>query len=193
MGIFITGCNLGIYGDLKMDEIEQGFEAVVEKLSEIKEKEEQFSAEIRSHDSLLLERMAALAAPLVESVGLEMLKRGKQDAKGEIYDSEFYSQRMFVLGKTDPVAFRPDNVDKKVDSQFCVLGSDGKFYELMYTTTEFIIDSYLHPLDVGEILDLYGYEIMFMLYRAFRDYLQDQRELVEALETTLDFIFKNKE
>lgn len=191
--MFITARNLRIYGDLTMDEIERGFEAVVEKLSAIKEKEKEISAEIRSHDSLLLERMAGLASPLVESVGLEMLKQGKQDAKGEIYDSEFYSRRMFVLGKTDPVEYRPDDVEKKVDSQFCVLGSDGRFYELMYTTTEFIVDSYLNPLSVQDVLDLYGYEIMFMLYRAFRDYLQDRQELVEALELTLDFIFEKKE
>ena len=100
---------------------------------------------------------------------------------------------MIVLGKTDPVKLRLDDINKKVDDQFCLLSEDGKFYEIMYSSDGFLVDSYLHPLTPREVLDLYRYKIMFMLYRALHDYLKNQDALLEALEKTINFVFAKGE
>jgi len=109
-----------------------------------------------------------------------------------MYDTVFYKDKMIILGRTDPVPHRPDNPDKKVDDQFCVLGEDGKFYELMYSSDGIIVDSYRNPLSAKDALELYGHEVMVMLYRAMRDYLQGEEELINALEKTIAFITQEK-
>ena len=71
-----------------MDEIEAGFEKIKQKIDELKEKEGPLSLEIKDNDAKLLARMATSARPVVKAVGLNMLKMGKQDTKGEIYDPD---------------------------------------------------------------------------------------------------------
>jgi hypothetical protein len=51
-----------------------------------------------------------------------------------------------------------------------------------------LLDSFLNPLTPDQVLDIYGLEVMFMLYRAMKDYLQDQKDLVDALGRVLDYI-----
>jgi hypothetical protein len=58
----------------------------------------------------------------------------------------------------------------------------------MYSTDGFLLDSYLNPLTPDQVLDIYGLEIMFMLYRAMKDYLEDQQDLVAALGRVMDYI-----
>jgi len=176
-----------------MDIIEEGFSAVMQKVQESKNRKGALSQDIKENDAALLGRMAELAKPLISSLGLAMLVRGKQDGKGEIYNAQYHSQKMLMLGKTDPLAYRPDDMSKQVTSQYCVLTEDGQFMELMYSVTDFIIDSYEHVLTPEEVIDLYGYDIMFMLYRALHDYLKDERELVDAMEMTLAFVFQKQE
>ena len=118
-----------------------------------------------------------------------MVNRAKLDSKGEPYDAEYYPKRMLILGRTDPAKFRPDNVNRPIADQFCVLSEDGKFFELMYSSDQVFMDSYLNPLSPEEVIDLYGLEIMFMLYRAMRDYLVADRDLVEALGKVIAFVF----
>ncbi|NYT06153.1 MAG: hypothetical protein GKC04_07280 [Methanomicrobiales archaeon] len=172
-----------------MDEIEQGLTAITKRIAKLKKDAASLTEEVKSNDAALLSRMAALAAPLVPDIGLDMLKRGKQDGKGDIYDSEYYAGRMIMLGKTDPIPFRPDNMEKRVSSQFCVLSEDGDFFELMYSTDNFLIDSYRNPVTPREVLDLYGYDVMYMLYRALHDFLKKEEELVQALQVTMKFVF----
>jgi len=167
------------------DEIEKGYKRLLEKIEEYDGKIEELGEEVRSRDSALMARMGEMTAPLIGKIGLNMLERGKQDTKGEMYDTVFYKEKMIVLGKTDPVPQRPDNPDKKVDDQFCVLGEDGRFYELMYSSDGLVVDSYRNPLSVEDALKLYGYEVMIMLYRAMRDYLQGEEELIGALEKAM--------
>jgi hypothetical protein len=177
-----------------MDEIEAGFEKLEQKIKELQEKSGSLSQEVRTHDAELLARMARSAIPVIGIVGLNMLKRGKQDTKGEIYDPEYYSQKMIILGKAaNPAAFRPDNAQKQVTDQFCVLSEDGEFFELMYSFDGFITDSYLNPIDTNTAIEHYGYDIMFMLYRAMHDYLKGEEALVEALEKVLGYIFTPKQ
>lgn len=171
-----------------MDEIEAGFAKIMEKLDELKKTDGRLSEEIRAHDGELLKRMAALAKPVVKSVGLNMLKIGKQDTKNEIYNPNYYNEKMIILGKTDPAASRPDDPAKAVADQFCVLSERGKFYELMYSNDGFLIDSYLNPIEPKAALDTYGYDIMFMLYKAMQDYLKGEEELVAALEKVMTFV-----
>ncbi len=76
-----------------MDEIEAGFEKLEQKIKELQEKSDSLSQEIRTHDNELLARMARSAVPVVRIVGLNMLKMGKQDTKGEIYDPAYYPQK----------------------------------------------------------------------------------------------------
>lgn len=177
---------------MDMDVIESGFAEILRKIEDYKEKKERLESEVAERDAALLGRMAADAAPLIHSIGLSMLEKGKKDPKGEIYDAMYFAEKMFVLGKTDPVPYRPDAPEKTVDTQYCVLSEDGTFYELMYSANELIIDSFRNPIAPREVIDLYGYDIMFMLYRAFRDYMKDEEELIGALEKTLDYVFREK-
>jgi hypothetical protein len=117
-----------------------------------------------------------------------MLERGKQDTKGELYDTVFFRNKMIVLGKTEPEGQRPDNPGKKVDDQFCVFSEDGKFYELLYSFDGFLVDSYLQPITPGQALTRYGLDIMVMLYLALKDYLEGEEELVKALKLTLEYL-----
>ncbi|MCQ8893409.1 MAG: hypothetical protein NQU46_02070 [Methanolinea sp.] len=174
------------------DEIERGYEKLIAKLGEYEGKIEAMSDEILSREGALMARMGELTAPLVAKIGLNMLMRGKQDTKGEMYDTVFYKEKMIILGRTDPLPHRPDDPGKKVDDQFCVLSEDGKFYELMYSSDGIVVDSYRNPLSPADALKLYGHEVMVMLYRAMRDYLQGQKELLDALEKTIAFITQNQ-
>lgn len=172
-----------------MDEIENGFEKLIEKIDEMQGKEKELSAEIKKNDAKLLARMAKSAIPVVKIVGLNMLKMGKQDTKGEIYDPAYYPAKMIILGKSEPAAYRPDNPAKQVTDQFCVLSEDGDFFELMYSFDGFLTDSYLHPIDPKTAIDHYGYDVMFMLYRALHDYLKGEEALVEALDKAIGYVF----
>jgi predicted RNA-binding protein len=159
-----------------MDEIEAGLIKLKQKAEELEKllaKGDTLSQEMRDHDSELLARMAKSVVPVVKIVGLNLLRKGKQDTKGEIYDPAYYPQKMIILGKAaEPAAFRPDNPHMPVTDQFCVMSEEGKFYELMYSFDGFLTDSYLNPIDAKTAIDHYGYDIMFMLYCALHDYLK---------------------
>ena len=173
-----------------MDEIEAGLKKLEQKIQELQEKGDSLAQEIRDHDTELLARMAKSAVPVVRVVGLNMLRRGKQDTKGEIYDPAYFPGKMIILGKAvKPAAFRPDNPQMPVTDQFCVMSEEGKFFELMYSSDGFLTDSYLNPIDAKTAIEHYGYDIMFMLYRAMHDYLKGEESLVEALEKVIGYIF----
>jgi len=172
------------------DIIEQGFDRIIEEIKEYSEKKEELTGEVKERKAALLARMAGQTAPLVKQIGLDMLDRGKRDTGGELYDTRYYPKKMIVLGKAEPVAYRPDDMTKRVDTQVCVLSEDGEFSELMYSSDGYTVDSYLNRITPDEVLDIYGYEIMLMLYRAMREYLQEEKELVDALEKTLAYIGK---
>jgi hypothetical protein len=179
-----------------MDEIEKGFEKLKEKIDQLtalQEKGKTLSEKVRAGDAKLLEKMAKSAEPVVTKIGLNMLKKGKQDTKGEIYDPQYYSGKMIILGKTEPAPCRPDNPAMQVVDQFCVLSEEGDFFELMYSFDGFLTDSYLNPITAKQAIDRYGYDIMFMLYRALRDYLNGEEELVDALEKVIGYVFAGKE
>lgn len=172
-----------------MDEIEKGFEKLMKKIEELQEKNATLSEKVRTNDAKLLAKMSASAVPVVKIVGLNMLRMGKQDTKGEIYDPVDYPQKMILLGKSEPAALRPDDPSKKITDQFCVLSEDGDFFELMYSFDGFLTDSYLNPVDPKTALDRYGYDILFMLYRAMHDYLKGEEALIEALEKVVGYVF----
>ena len=176
-----------------MDEIEAGLKKLEQKIQDLQEKSESLSQEIRDNDTELLARMARTAVPVVRIVGLNILRKGKQDTKGEIYDPVYYPQKMIILGKAAQAAsFRPDNPQMPVTDQFCVMSDEGKFFELMYSFDGFLTDSYLNPIDAKTAIEHYGYDIMFMLYRAMHDYLKGEEALVEALEKVMGYIFAKK-
>lgn len=172
-----------------MDEIEAGFRKLTERIRENEKQREYLGEEIRKQEVGLFGRMVSLATPLVPSIGITILRRGKQDTKGELYDTAFHKNRMIVLGKTDPAEFRPDDMSKKVEDQFCVLSEDGRLYEMMFSFDGFIVDSYAHPITPKDVLDRYGYDPMYMLYHALHDYLKGQDELITALKLVLEFVF----
>ena len=90
-----------------MDEIEAGLKKLEQKIQDLQEKSDSLSQEIRDHDTELLARMAKSTVPVVKVVGLNMLRKGKQDTKGEIYDPAYYPQKMIILGKAaEAAAFR---------------------------------------------------------------------------------------
>ncbi|MFZ1127695.1 hypothetical protein [Methanoregula sp.] len=172
-----------------MDEIEAGFEKIMQKIEDMKKTDATLSEQVKAHDGELLGRMAAMAKPVVKSVGLNLLRIGKQDTKNELYDANYYTEKMIVLGKSDPAAFRPDDPSKKIADQFCVLSEKGKFYELMYSSDGFITDSYLNPIDPKSAIGVYGYDVMFMLYQGMHDYMKSEEELLSALEKVIGYIF----
>ena len=176
-----------------MDEIEAGFKKITEKIEEMKTTDARLSEEIRSHDGDLLGRMATMAKPVVKSVGLNLLKIGKQDTKNELYDANYYTEKMIILGKSEPAPFRPDDPTKRVADQFCVLTEKGKFFELMYSSDGFITDSYLNPIAPKSAIEGYGYDVMFMLYQGMHDYMKSEQELISALEKVIGFIFAAKQ
>jgi hypothetical protein len=176
-----------------MDEIEAGIIKLEQKIHDLQEKSDSLSQEIRDHDTELLARMAKSTVPVVRVVGLNMLRKGKQDTKGEIYDPAYYPQKMIILGKaSEAAACRPDNPQMPVTDQFCVMSEEGKLYELMYSFDGFLTDSYLNPIDAKTAIEHYGYDIMFMLYRAMHDYVKGEEALVEALEKVIGYIFAKK-
>jgi hypothetical protein len=172
-----------------MDEIETGFAKIMEKIDELKKIEGTLSDTVRKNDAKLLTRMADSSVPVVKAVGMNMLKKGKQDTKGEIYDPQYYPQKMIILGKAETPGVRPDNPQMQVTDQFCVLTEDGDFFELMYSFDGFLTDSYLNPLDAKRAIDQYGYDIMVMLFSAMHDYLKGEETLVLALDTVIGYIF----
>lgn len=171
-----------------MDIIEEGYKTAVEKSKEYKQQISDLAAEAVGETATLLKKMADLARPIVPEAGLQMMTRGKQDGKGELYDTVYYEQKFLLLGKTEPMPYRPDDIEKKVDNQYCVLGEDGVFYELMYSANGFLIDSYQREISPDDIIDLYGFDIIVMLYKAIEEYVTDQKELVDALEKVIAFI-----
>ena len=175
-----------------MDEIEKGFNKITEKIEALQNEGKPLSEKVRANDAKLLERMARSAEPVVLEVGLRMLKKGKQDTKGEMYDPLYFIEKMIILGKTDPVSGRPDNPAIPVTDQFLVLSEDGAFYELMYSFDGFLTDSYLNRIDAKQAIDQYGYDIMFMLYRALADYLKGEEELIAALDKVIGYVFAKK-
>jgi hypothetical protein len=176
-------------GRSSMDEIDKGFDLIFEQIEELNKGEEEKAKQILEGKAKLLEKMAEKSAPVVARIGLSMVNRAKLDSKGEPYNAEYYQKKMLVLGKTEPAKFRPDDVNKAVADQFCVLSDEGKFFELMYSSDPIFMDSYLNPLTPDQVLDIYGLEIMFMLYRAMRDYMEANRDLVEALGKVIVFVF----
>ena len=172
-----------------MDEVEAGFQKITERIQAGEREVQSLSEQLKAEDAALLGRMIRLATPLVSTIGILMLKRGKQDTKGELYDTAFHRKKMIVLGKTDPAEFRPDASGKKVDDQFCVLSEDGKLNEVMFSFDGFIVDSHVQPITPGEALDRYGYEVLYMLYHALHDYLKGSESLIAALKQTLEFVF----
>jgi len=176
-----------------MDEIEKGFDALMKRIEAQQENEKALAGSLKENETRLLKKMATSAVPVVKIVGLNMLKKGKQDTKGEIYDPQYYPQKMIILGKSEqPSAFRPDNPSMPVVDQFCVLSEDGDFFELMYSFDGFLTDSYLNPIPAQRALETYGYDLMFMLYRALHDYLKNEEALVASLEIVIGYVFGNK-
>ncbi len=159
---FLNGNNRNIKVKM-MDEVDNRKDKRKQKNDEQK-KGDSSSQEIRDYDIELLSRMAKSAVPIVKNIGINMLRKGKQDTKGELYDPAYFPGKMIILGKAvQPVSFRPDNPQMPVTDQFCVLSEEGKFFELMYSFDGFLTDSYLNPLDEKTALEHYGYDIIFML------------------------------
>lgn len=172
-----------------MDEIEAGFQKLINRIGENEKERESLKEQVKKQEVALFGRMMRLSTPLVSKIGINMLLRGKQDTKGELYDTVFHKKKMIVLGKTDPTEYRPDDPSKKVEDQFCVLSEDGKLYEMMFSFDGFIADSYANPISPNEALERYGYDPMYMLYHALHDYLKGQEELVASLKLVLEFVF----
>ncbi|MDD2470465.1 MAG: hypothetical protein PHY67_01285 [Methanocorpusculum sp.] len=173
--------------------VEQGFDRLLDIIKETKEKQEQTAAKIMEKDTVLLNEMIAAVAPVVKEVGSEFLQKAKQDSKGDLYDQKYYPDKMVILGKTEqPVNFRPDDPKKKVTQQFCVVSEKGGLFELMFSNDGFIVDTYQAPLSAEDALAFYGYDIMYMLYSAIREYALAGEDVLEALNLTLGYLQQKK-
>ncbi|HJJ55054.1 MAG TPA: hypothetical protein O0X50_03105 [Methanocorpusculum sp.] len=177
-----------------MDEIvEKGFERLCSLVSETKEKQEKAAAKIKNDDVKLLKMMQGIVGSVVAEIGQEFIQRAKMDQNGDLYDQVYYPDKMIILGKpAELLERRPDNMNKKVDQQFCVLSEAGNLFELMFTNDGFIIDTYAAPLSAEDALEFYGYDIIYMLYSAMCDYNLAQQDLLEALNITLGYLQQMK-
>lgn len=173
-----------------MDEIvEKGFDRLCELVSETKEKQKIAGAAIKEQDVKLLRLMQDAVAPVVREVGQELIQRAKQDQNGDLYDQVYYPDKMIILGKpADLVEYRPDAPGRKVTQQFCVLSQAGNLFELMFSNDGFIIDTYAAPLTPEDALAFYGYDIIYMLYAAMRDYALAQQDVLDTLNITLGYL-----
>ena len=176
-----------------MGKIEEGFDELLKEIEEFRENEEELTSEVLENKALLLKRLAEKAKPFVSNVGVTLLIGAKSDASGQMVETRFHDKKMFVLGKTEPMPYRPDDMSKPVNSQFCALTEDGTFLEIMYSTVGPLTDSYENELTAEEALDLYGLEILYMLYKAFEQYLTDEKEFIAALEKVISFMMKEEE
>jgi hypothetical protein len=170
------------------DEIERGLAALEERISANQDAIAGATDAVQNDEAALLARMATAASVVVPAVGLEVMARGKVDGAGEMYDQVYYPGKMFVLARTEPMPFRPDNPEKAITDQFCVLNEDGTLAELMYSTDTVLVDSLLAPIAPDDALGVYGPELLFMLYRALRQYLEGQDVVLDALRTTLEYL-----
>ncbi len=170
------------------DEIERGLAALEERIDASRDAIAEAADAVQKNEAALLARMATIAAAIVPAAGLEVMARGKIDVAGEMFDQTFFPGKMLILGRTDPMPFRPDNPEKAVTDQFCVLHADGTLAELMFSNDTVLVDSLLVPIAPEEALDVYGPELLFMLYRALRQYLEGQEALLDALRITLEYI-----
>lgn len=168
--------------------IEEGYAKLLETIEATQAKKDKSVSELKENIGDLIARMAFDTAPVVSKIGLEMLWRAKREASGDLYDQEFYEEKMIVLAKSDPLPYRPDDPAKPVDTQLCVFCEDGNFYEVMYTTTEIRVDSYKSLITPEEASDIYGYDLVFMLYRAMYEYAEQEEELVGALARSIEYI-----
>jgi hypothetical protein len=169
--------------------IERGFSRLVELINTKDKAIDAYNVEIRERDADLLLRMASLMKHVIGKIGIHMLEKGKSDNQGEIFDPQYYNTRMILLGKSsEPAPFRPDNMAKKVSDQFCTISEDGKFYEIMYSNDGFVIDSCRSEITPRQVIDLYSYDAIFMLYKAMQQYLENQESLLTSLENVISFI-----
>ncbi|MDR2856081.1 MAG: hypothetical protein LBV40_08040, partial [Methanomicrobiales archaeon] len=169
--------------------IEDGFTRLVDVINTQTKDIDTAQGQLQLHDGTLFEKMGRMAAPIANAIGIEILSRGKVNLSGEIYDPKYYEIPMIVLGRSLEVApFRPDDPNKKISDQFCTLGSDGVFYEILYSQDELIVDSFLGELTGRQVLDIYGYEAMYMLYKALHQYADDQEQLLLALASVMELI-----
>ncbi len=180
-------------GLCNLEKIEEGFQAAVACGKKSAEGIDALLPEIHANVEGLISRLAADAASIVPEAGLLMMLRGKMDGKGELYDTVYFDQKMLILGKTDPLPYRPDDTTKKVDNQYLVLGHDGVFSELMYSSDGFIIDVYKKDLSAEDAVALYGFEPAVMLYKAMQQYAMDEFGLYEAMGRVLEYLLADEQ
>ncbi|HJJ29864.1 MAG TPA: hypothetical protein O0W87_02545 [Methanocorpusculum sp.] len=169
--------------------VEQGFDRLLDVIKETKAKQQETAELIIHEDKVLLEKMIAAVVPVVQAAGSLFLQKAKQDTKGDLYDQKYYPDKMIILGKSEsPASFRPDDPKKQVTQQFCVASEKGELFELMFSTDGFVVDTYASPLSAEDALAFYGYDILYMLFSAIRDYALAEEDLLEALDLTLGFL-----
>jgi hypothetical protein len=60
----------------------------------------------------------------------------------------------------------------------------------MLSNDGFVVDTYTSPLTPKDALEFYGYDIIYMLYSAMKDYYLAEKEILTALNLTLGYIQK---
>ena len=80
-----------------------------------------------------------------------------------------------------------------MDNQYLVLGEDGVFSELMYSSDGFIIDVYKKDLSAEDAVALYGFEPAVMLYKAMQQYAMDEFGLYEAMGRVLEYLLADEQ
>jgi hypothetical protein len=176
-------------GEYMEDVVNNGYTRLIELIQTTDAAIDKNAAVLQEREAELLGRMGTMTGPVIKDAGITILEKGKKDNQDGIYDAVHYDARVFILGKSiDLAPYRPDNMNRPVIDQFCLLSEDGKFYEVMYSADDLIVDSYMGELTPRQVLDIYGYEAVFMLYKGMKEYLEGQENLLSGLETTLQFL-----
>jgi hypothetical protein len=171
-----------------MDVIEEGFNTLIARIEGGQQEVSGLAEEIRTENVHLLARMGVVSHGVVVQIGLNLLRMGKQDTKGEIYDPVYHKEKVIILGKVDVSEPDEATLPWRVVDEFCALGEKGAFFLVVYRTDGFLIESEMTPITPARVFSTFGDEAMFMLYRAMHDYLSGQDELIGHLKATLSFI-----
>ena len=172
---------------MTIDEIDRGFAALETLIRMNADTIGEESGRVRQDEAALLARMGETAAQIVPLAGLEVMARGKVNASGELFDQAFFPEKMLLLARGDPIALPADDAGKSVTTVSACFGTTN-LRQLMYSNDTVLIDSYLASLSAEDALGIYGPELLLMLYRALRQYLEGQDALLSALRTTLEFV-----
>lgn len=105
--------------------IELGFNRLVEVINLHDSSIDAYSEEIRTLDAELLGKMAAQVTGVIAKPVSNFLKRERKTTTVRSMIPDIIRKDDNLGKSADPMPYRPDNMSRAVQDQFCLLGEDG--------------------------------------------------------------------